>query len=223
MLNSATTTESGISANPHKSHTRIHISGKTPTGVAGHPVHSLKGNPLDKLEKIADEFQQSARYIARNYDIVGNKINIQYIDVITASNEVSPPDTLTPVKPIEKDKVSKTDGADTVAWYSVTATIGDITFTTTEAYKLFRNAAVLKWLVKNNKITADEAADLKINPYSGWLCRRTYLYASDAAARAAVNVAYDVEAHSFDIVKALKLIYWAKKAWMTQHRTRRRA
>jgi len=200
-----------------KTHTRVRISGNGATDVAGKPVTAHKGNQLAYLNDISGDFTNSVRNIAKNYKIDGHAIEIQYIDVITASTESSPRDTLTTIAPIEKDTVSTRESADRFAWYDVTAKIGNITVSTTEAYKLFQNDAVLKWMVENKKITAEMAASLKTSPFSGWLCWLVYDNALDASQYAAVSVALSVGRCADDVARALKLVYYAKRAFIAQN------
>ena len=200
-----------------KTHNRVRISGKGATDVKGNPVDSHKGNKLAYLNDISGDFKNSVANIVRNYKIDGHKVEVLYIDVITASNDAEPRDTLTPKKPIEQDKISTRESADKYAWYDVTAKIGEITVTTTEAYNLLRNDAVLATLVKDGRISKEQATELKANPFSGWLCWNDYDSALDASTDAPFNVADFVGFYAVVVVRALELVYYAKRAMLAQN------
>jgi hypothetical protein len=92
--------------------------------AAGASVDTYKGNKLAHFSDIGPDFVHSTTRIANSYSIDGNKIEIQNIKVMTASNGSEPCDTLTSVKPIETDTVSTENSADRFVWYSVVAKIG---------------------------------------------------------------------------------------------------
>jgi hypothetical protein len=97
------------------------------SGVAdknGNPIKQYKGQNIAYLDEIAGYFANSAGRIEQFAP--GKNIKINSIDVKTASNESSPLDTITDIKPIERDKKSTSDSADRFGWYNVHATVGGV-------------------------------------------------------------------------------------------------
>ena len=171
------------------------ISSKGVTDKNDNPVIQYKGNELYDLSSIGEWFSESATNIAANYKIDGKKVQILDIKIMTASNGALPHDTLTAVVPMAQDVVSTINSADRFAWYDVTAKIGEITVSTSEAYGL----------------GLKDDADL---PFSGWLCWDDYNDASGAARCGAPYVAYRVGSSKIatHMVRALEPVYMAKRA-----------
>jgi len=195
------------------------------TNATGNHVSAYKGNEIIDFKDMGNNFTQVvSKMTDMPYIIDGHELRIQEFRAKTASNGSDLNDRIlqhrgsllkfVPIKPIEKDEISTSQSKDMFAWLAPSAQIGNISFNTEEIYNLLQNEVALGALIKEGKITLENAISLKLNPYSGWLCSSMHNDALHASQHLAGSTLAFVHGDSSKIVKAIEFVYYAKKAVM---------
>lgn len=100
------------------------------TNGHGKPVKTYYNKNINNKRLIPQNISAVVKLI-ESYKIYGKKIYINNFSLIAASNEFMPRDTVTSLKPIQKDELPRKRKPNKVVWNNISANIGDFSIITT--------------------------------------------------------------------------------------------